>query len=56
VPLEYAEGLVRVGVQSAIPHPETAALLKKLMIDRGIPIPPSSERTFACRIGTLENR
>ena len=33
-------GLVRVGVQSAIPHPETAALLRKLMKARGIPVPP----------------
>ena len=28
--LDYSEGLVRVGVQSAIPHPETAALIRKL--------------------------
>ncbi len=40
IPLHYAEGLVRVGVQSAIPHPETAALMKKMMADRGLPIPP----------------
>lgn len=39
-PVQYAEGLVRVGVQSAIPHPETAAFLKKLMAEKGIPIPP----------------
>jgi hypothetical protein len=38
--LDYADGLVRVGVQSAIPHPETAALLRKLMIARHIPVPP----------------
>ena len=38
--LDYAEGLVRVGVQSAIPHPETAALIRKLMAERGIPVPP----------------
>src|SRR5207342_37136 len=35
-PLDYADGLVRVGVQSAIPHPETAALIRKLMTDRGL--------------------
>jgi uncharacterized protein len=40
VPLNYAQGLVRVGVQSAIPHPETAAFIKKLMMERGLPIPP----------------
>ena len=39
VPLHYAEGLVRVGVQSAIAHPETAAYIKKLMADKGLPIP-----------------
>ncbi|PYR47237.1 MAG: hypothetical protein DMF95_16895 [Acidobacteria bacterium] len=40
LPVDYAEGLVRVGVQSAIAHPETAALLRKLMTDAGLPIPP----------------
>jgi ankyrin repeat protein len=39
IPLNYAEGLVRVGVQSAIPHPETAELMRKLMRERGIPVP-----------------
>jgi len=38
--IDYADGLVRVGVQSAIPHPETAALLRKLMVERHIPVPP----------------
>jgi len=38
--LDYAEGLVRVGVQSAIPHPETAALVRKLMAERGLTVPP----------------
>jgi hypothetical protein len=38
--LDYAEGLVRVGVQSAIPHPETATLIRKLMAERGLPVPP----------------
>lgn len=41
MPIEYARGLVRVGVQSAIAHPETEALMKKLMEERGIPIPPT---------------
>jgi ankyrin repeat protein len=45
-PLDYADGLVRVGVQSAIPHPETAALLRKLMTERGLPVPPAN-RTLA---------
>jgi ankyrin repeat protein len=40
IPLHYAEGLVRVGVQSAIAHPETAAYIKKIMTERNLPIPP----------------
>jgi ankyrin repeat protein len=40
IPLHYSQGLVRVGVQSAIAHPETAAFIKKLMADKGLPIPP----------------
>src|SRR5579871_1136041 len=31
-PLNYAQGLVRVGVQSAIAHPETAKLIKEIMV------------------------
>jgi uncharacterized protein len=45
LPVDYARGLVRVGVQSAIPHPETEALLKKLMEERGIPVPPPAGQT-----------
>jgi ankyrin repeat protein len=40
IPLQYAEGLVRVGVQSAIAHPDTAAFMKKLMAGKGLEIPP----------------
>src|SRR5207302_6531043 len=39
IPLDWARGLVRVGVQSAIPHPEAETLLVKLMKDKGLPIP-----------------
>ncbi|MGH9593239.1 MAG: ankyrin repeat domain-containing protein, partial [Bryobacteraceae bacterium] len=39
VPLHYAEGLVRVGVQSAKAHPETAAFIKTLMAKQGMEIP-----------------
>jgi ankyrin repeat protein len=38
-PIDYADGLVRIGVQSAIAHPDTFALLKKLMKDRNLPVP-----------------
>jgi len=39
MPIDYSRGLVRVGVQSAIPHPETEALLAKLMTAKGIEVP-----------------
>jgi ankyrin repeat protein len=38
--LDYADGLVRVGVQSAVNRPETTSLIRKLMTDRGLPVPP----------------
>ena len=38
--LDYADGLVRVGVQSAIARPETSAYIRKLMIERGMSVPP----------------
>ena len=38
--IDYADGLVRIGVQSAIAHPETSALLRKLMKERNLPVPP----------------
>ena len=39
-PVDYADGLVRVGVQSAIAHPETGLLLRTLMTKAGLPAPP----------------
>jgi hypothetical protein len=41
-PLDYSEGLVRVGVQSAVSRPETAKLIRKLMKDRGMTVPPEN--------------
>jgi ankyrin repeat protein len=41
-PLDYADGLVRFGVQSAVEHRETAALIRRLMTDRGLPVPPAN--------------
>jgi ankyrin repeat protein len=38
--VDYADGLVRVGVQSAVARTETAALLRSLMTARGMPVPP----------------
>jgi ankyrin repeat protein len=45
LPVDYADGLVRVGVQSAIPHPETGLLLRKLMTQAGLH-PPEMGRTL----------
>jgi ankyrin repeat protein len=39
-PVDYADGLVRVGVQSAIAHPETGLLIRKLMTEQGLVAPP----------------
>jgi uncharacterized protein len=44
--IDYADGLVRVGVQSAVPHPETAALIRRLMVERHLAVPPKG-RTLA---------
>jgi ankyrin repeat protein len=38
--LDYADGLVRVGVQSAVSRPETATLIRRLMMERGLTVPP----------------
>jgi ankyrin repeat protein len=38
--VDYADGLVRVGVQSATPQPEAGATLRRLMRARGLPVPP----------------
>ena len=45
-PVDYARGLVRVGVQSAIAHPDTESLLEKLMKERGIPVPLPTNQTI----------
>jgi len=41
MPIDYADGLVRIGTQSPIPHPETAALLHQLMVKQGLTAPPT---------------
>lgn len=40
LPVDYADGLVRVGVQSAIAHPETGKVLRDLMKQAGLDAPP----------------
>ena len=39
-PIDYADGLVRVGVQSAEAHPETSRLIRNLMLAKGMQVPP----------------
>jgi ankyrin repeat protein len=41
LPVDYADGLIRIGTQSAIIQPEAGALLRKLMIEHGLPAPPA---------------
>jgi ankyrin repeat protein len=40
LPVDYADGLIRIGTQSAIVQPEAGVLLRKLMTERGMPTPP----------------
>ena len=51
--LDYAEGLVRVGVQGAIAYPETAALIRKLLMERGLPVPPENRNILSICVVTL---
>ncbi len=51
--IDYAEGLVRVGVQSAIARPETSALLRKLMTARGLPVPPEDRNILSICVVAL---
>jgi uncharacterized protein len=46
MPIDYSRGLVRVGVQSATARPDTEALLKKLMEERGIPVPAPTGKSI----------
>src|SRR5579871_2566612 len=52
IPLDWARGLVRVGVQSAIAHPEAEKLLVKLMTEKGLPIPPPPKSSICLTKGT----
>jgi ankyrin repeat protein len=51
--LDYAEGLVRTGVQSAIPRPETAVFIRKLMTERGLPVPPENRNILSICVVAL---
>jgi hypothetical protein len=45
--VDYADGLVRVGVQSAITRSETGALIRKLMAERNMPFPPTNRTVYS---------
>ena len=51
IPLDWARGLVRVGVQSAIAHPDAEKLLVKLMTEKGIPVPPPPKDSRCLTVG-----
>jgi hypothetical protein len=51
--IDYADGLVRVGVQSAVEYPETSALIRKLMEERGMPTPPKDRNILSVRVVLL---
>ena len=51
--IDYADGLVRVGVQSAVERPEASALLRKLMEERGMPVPPKNRTILSICVVAL---
>ena len=51
--VDYADGLIRVGVQSAIARPETGALIRKLMAERGMQFPPINRTVYSVCIVEL---
>ena len=51
--IDYADGLVRVGVQSAVEYPETSALIRKLMEERGMPTPPKERNILSVCVVAL---
>ena len=51
--LDYADGLVRAGVQSAIAYPETATFIRGLMVERGLPVPPVNRNILSVCVVSL---
>jgi uncharacterized protein len=49
--IDYAEGLVRVGVQSAVAQPETAALIRKIMLAQGMEVPAEGRTLESICVG-----
>jgi len=51
--IDYADGLVRAGVQGAIAYPETSELIRKLMIERGLAVPPANRNILSVCVVSL---
>jgi ankyrin repeat protein len=51
--IDYADGLVRAGVQGAIAYPETSAFIRKLMIERGLEVPPVNRNILSVCVVSL---
>ena len=51
--LDYAEGLVRPGVQGVLAYPQTAALIRRLMTERGLPVPPENRNILSICVTAL---
>jgi uncharacterized protein len=55
--IDYADGLVRVGVQSAVNRPETAALIRKMMTERNMVVPaPNRVVDSICVVSICQER
>jgi ankyrin repeat protein len=51
--IDYADGLVRTGVQSAVERVEASALLRKLMEERGMAVPPKGRNILSICVVAL---
>jgi ankyrin repeat protein len=51
--IDYADGLVRAGVQSAISYPETSKVIRALMVERGLPVPPENRNILSVCVVSL---
>ncbi len=51
LPVDYADGLIRIGTQSALVQPEAGTLLRKLMTERGMPTPPAGRTIESVCLG-----
>ena len=51
--IDYADGLVRAGVQGAIAYPETSTFIRKLMVERGLEVPPANRNILSVCVVSL---